>query len=149
MIEEERINYLEQERVRSLARQDAVNYVRLCDELGVVEPEDKELYQMGDAERITMAKNESDLENLVKGEKQVRKRVAKDETYALFYNDVQKNHVSMNASTSTSLKRKLLPKYFPARFGKKGNQPIGSKDDSQVDRIFARVCEYTRERLGI
>ena len=81
-----------------------------------------------------------------KPEKKGRKRIAKDETYLAFYRE----GVELNSDigTQTEDKRRLLMRYFPARFGDKGEQPLKTGTNYQIGTIFIGLRDYARERLG-
>ena len=77
--------------------------------------------------------------------KKERKRVARDSTYADFYDEGVK--LNGNIGLQTAEKRRLLIRYFSHRFGDKENQPIRNKTDYQVGGIFNNMLDYSEKRF--
>jgi len=63
--------------------------------------------------------------------------------YHNFYREAK--HISLNNFSQTDDKKELLIKYFPKRFGNKGNQPIQNKRAPRVGKIFQHLVDSAEQ----
>lgn len=132
---EDIIESLEKDLAEAVARQDAIKYVKACDELGISPGDLPELYDRGQADIIY-------LRNL--GDQARRKN--KDFKYKSFYREGERLSTSFGEDVIS--KRKLLENYFPRRFGKNGKQPIQKMEDLQAGSVFKKMLDYSERRIS-
>jgi len=128
---------LEELKKESLDSRDAVDYFKLCNELGE-KPVVLDLYELGEAES-----NFGKLEKFIRTK---RKRTIPDVTYKKFYEESR--DFSFDIGSSTDEKRRLLIKYFPGRFGDEGRTPVCDIDYLRVGSLFNKMVNYSLKRIN-
>ncbi|MEK6886401.1 MAG: hypothetical protein AABW88_01070 [Nanoarchaeota archaeon] len=112
---------LEKLRTIALARQDAPQYARLCDETGI-SPEDEFLYDKG--REIFQAP--------------VRKKT-KGEPFIVDADLNLSPDTIANFTSGIDEKVRILQKYFSGRFGRNASQDLRKYDDAGVGALFNRL----------
>lgn len=134
---------LERERVKALMSHDALEYARLCYELGI-DPEDTELYEKGAQPGYDLG----GLEEAVNGDLgeplKKKKRSVSDGIYRKFCHEA--GDLSINPFYDIDAKIRLLEEYFPNKGNTEGMTPrqIGSKFASMLTYAKRRMTEQTR-----
>ena len=102
---------LEDKRLEAFHSRNALKYMTLCNELGV-KPEDTDLYEQGHTEWIIQKEKKSDLEEKLKMTNELN-----------FINESEYIN-NQDWSADTDIKKELMEKYFPERFGPKEVQDL-------------------------
>lgn len=124
---------LEALRRRALATQDALEYARLCDEVGV-KPEDEFLYEKGTS--VESAVNTSRTGGL----EQRLPQLTKEQRLTAFVDEASEFMVrGYPLEKNADLKREVLIKYFPDRFGSGKKQDITDYDERKIGSLFREV----------
>lgn len=127
---------LDRKRKAALTGSDAISYFDLCEELGI-EPEDRELYDSGRAERL------SDLEE----ETNVGKQVSSGPDYPGFLREARSFGVKAgDLSADSRFKRSSLEKYFPGNFGEDARQNLENYSPAQIGVIYKRVLMTAKKK---
>ncbi len=74
-----------------------------------------------------------------------KKRDASTNTYKEFYSAAKR--IDLRVGEKSDAKRKILEMYFPARFGKRGNQPAHSRGNYSIGATFLHVMSYATKRM--
>jgi len=125
-----RCQLLEEQRKEALFNGNAIQYYEFCEELGV-EPEFRELYEQGLAEKIL---------NNSKNKRLIDIGFSK---YENFYRETRNLNIR-DFGADIEIKRELLKKYF-LKFRKDGRQPINKMEDLQVGCLFKKITEYCKK----
>ena len=125
-----RCQLLEEQRKEALFNGNAIQYYEFCEELGV-EPEFRELYEQGLAEKIL---------NNSKNKRLIDIGFSK---YENFYRETRNLNIR-DFGADIEIKRELLKKYF-LKFRKDGRQPIDKMEDLQVGCLFKKITEYCKK----
>ena len=133
----------EQQRKEALASQDALQYLHLCTELGMV-PEDSHLYEQGEA--LLSSQKAGSLERKVHAVSSV---APQGPNYTGFLREAEGLR-PRDFSRYTGDKRVLLQKYFPGQFDQGGKQDISRYDDAKLGALFYRMVgeseKYSRKQ---
>jgi len=131
---QERLARLDEERRNALASGNSLRYYLLCNELGV-EPEARDLYEMGEASAFFARKNQAEFE-----------RSVRNEVYLDFLNDAKKAGINLRElGEGAGTKARLLRRYFPRRFGDEGSQPLRDYPPEKIGKIFKRIFAYAEK----
>ncbi len=140
------------ERRRALSNQDSIRYVELCQELGVIVPEDHFLYQTGLVELAQRSSVQRDVRNGFNGfrleanEDNGRKKPAID--YVKFLSLANSYGINeQNAFQHPSSVRQILVKsgYKQAYVGKGRKVPLSQASDSRVSAMYITTLASARK----
>ena len=132
---------LEEKRLDAFYGRNALKYMTLCNELGL-EPEDTDLYNQGHAEWIIKKEKKSDLEEKLKMTNELN-----------FINESEYIN-NQDWSADTDIKKELMEKYFPEKFGpeevqdleievRKGIKKYGP---GEIGKIFNSLVDFYKQR---
>ena len=132
---------LEDKRLDAFHSRNALKYMTLCNELGV-KPEDKDLYDQGHTEWIIQKEKKSDLEEKLKVTNELN-----------FINESEYVNYQ-DWFVDTDIKKELMEKYFPERFGpeevqdleievRKGIKKYGP---GEIGKIFDSLVGFYKKR---
>ena len=135
------IEDLEEKRLDAFSGRNALEYTTLCNKLGL-EPEDTDLYDQGMAELIFQKDKKSGLEEKLKI------------TNELNFIEESKYINNVDWSADTDIKKELMEKYFPERFGpeevqdleievRKGIKKYGP---GEIGKIFDSLVGFYKKR---
>ena len=136
------IEDLEEKRLYAFSGRNAVEYMTLCNKLGL-EPEDSDLYNQGHAEWMIQKEKKSDLEEKLKMTNELN-----------FINESEYVNYQ-DWSVDTDIKKELMEKYFPERFGSGEVQDLEieiRKDikkygPGEIGKIFDSLVGFYKKRL--
>ena len=134
---------LEEERKKAVENSDNLRIYEIYNQLGLEpEPRIKHNYELGQIE-ARPGKLEEFVEQKIKMK---RKRSVPNSTYEKFYQN--SSRLSLNIGENSDIKRELLIKYFPGRFGDEGRNPVCDMNYLSVGKLFRKVVEYSKERIN-
>jgi hypothetical protein len=133
---EERMARDEKKRLVAFENRDAINYVYMCNKLGV-NAEDRDLYEAGVMEIAMKEKNDREVWEL-----------NSTKSYQEFLRMYRGLGLDKNLNRGYVSKRRLLETNFPRRFGKHGSQPLDNYTPAKVGTLFNQMVNYSKERVG-
>lgn len=125
----------------ALASQNASEYVKACNSLGI-EPEDEHLYERGHTEAIIHQGNSSGLEKMAGNAKNVP--LQGEEGKSDFLKEAE-CYVGTRLGDFANEKAELLRKHF-RRFRAGGSQDLGTYDNIKVCSIFKHIYNSYNSR---
>ena len=140
-------NILETLRIKSLQSQNAFVYYKLCNDLGISEPEDPYLYEMGQADYQWLEQgniSQSQLERKLISLPEFSEKCPM-EVYQNFVKEVKDNGVPTDIHQWPNYKSGILRKYFPNAFSKK--RDLNHMTPAQIGTAFQRTLNYAKKTL--